>query len=274
MPGDRPELLAKSADRGADALILDLEDAVPVSAKDAAREHVAAHLRAVDGGPQRWVRINATSIDEDVAATRSSSLAGIVLAKADPGSLERLDHALTVAESAAGTDSSITPVIALVETAVAIEELRAVARAARVQQLAIGEVDLTAELGVRPGPEDIELDPVRMRLVVASAAVGILPPIGPVSTDFRDLDELRASTERLSRRGFGARQVIHPAQVGVVNEVLSPSENEVARARAVVEAFERAEAEGGGVVLDGGGRMVDRAVVRSARRVLARADPN
>lgn len=274
VPGDRPEVLEKSPGRGADALVLDLEDAVPVSGKADARRLVASHLADVDGGPERWVRVSPSSIEEDVASAMSPGLSGIFLAKAEPEGLLELDGALDDAERVAGHDVGSTPVVALLETARALEEVREIARAPRVRQLALGEADLGAELGVRPGPEGIEFDPLRLQVVVASAAAGILAPIGPVSTDFQNAEALRTSTVRLARLGFEARQAIHPAQVAVVNEVLTPTEDEVVRAQKVVEAFERAASEGNGVLLDEDGRMVDQAVVRSARRVLARARLN
>jgi len=114
--------------------------------------------------------------------------------------------------------------------------------------------------------------PLRLQLVVASAAAGIAAPVGPTSTDFRDLDALRASTRALLRLGFRGRTAIHPAQVPVINEVFSPSPEEIEAARRLVTAYEDAERQGRGVLTDDHGRMVDVAVVRSARDVLARAE--
>jgi citrate lyase subunit beta/citryl-CoA lyase len=107
--------------------------------------------------------------------------------------------------------------------------------------------------------------------VLASAAAGIDPPVGPVSTNFRDLDALRTSTEALARLGYVGRACIHPAQAAVVNEVFTPSEESVASARALVEAYDAAVAAGQGVFTDESGRMVDLAVVRQARRTLSLA---
>ena len=109
-------------------------------------------------------------------------------------------------------------------------------------------------------------------MVVASAAAGIDPPTGPVNTDFSDLDALREDTEALRRAGFGARSAIHPAQVPVINDVFTPTEDEVAEAApAWSSCFEASVARGDGACVDDRGRMVDEAVVRSARRVLGRA---
>jgi citrate lyase subunit beta/citryl-CoA lyase len=110
---------------------------------------------------------------------------------------------------------------------------------------------------------------VRMQIVLASAAAGLEPPIGPVSTDFTDLDALRESTWTLKRMGFGARAAIHPAQVGVINEMFTPTSEEVEEARRLLARF---EAGGRGATTDDDGRMIDEAFVRSARRILSIAD--
>jgi citrate lyase subunit beta/citryl-CoA lyase len=113
------------------------------------------------------------------------------------------------------------------------------------------------------------LGPVRAQVVIASAAAGISGPTGPVFLDVRDLDRLRSSTVALRRAGFGARSAIHPDQVAVIEDVFTPTAEEVARARGVVAAW---DAAGGGVAVDERGRMVDEAVVRLARRTAETAD--
>jgi citrate lyase subunit beta/citryl-CoA lyase len=107
--------------------------------------------------------------------------------------------------------------------------------------------------------------------VLVSAAAGIEPPVGPVDTNFRDVDALRDSTRAVKRLGYVGRACIHPAQAAVVNEVFTPTADEVAAARDVIARFEAAMAAGDGVCLDAQGRMVDEAVVRQARRVLSLA---
>ncbi len=111
----------------------------------------------------------------------------------------------------------------------------------------------------------------RSSLVVASAAADLDPPTAPVSTDFRDLESLRDDTVALRRLGFGARSAIHPAQLDVINEVFTPTTAELERARELVALFEESLAHGDGVCTGPDGRMVDEAVVRSARRTLARS---
>ena len=133
----------------------------------------------------------------------------------------------------------------------------------------MGEVDLAADLGVEVSGDERELWPLRTQAVVASAAAGLRPPVGPVWVDVRDLDGLAASTEALRRRGFGSRQTIHPGQVAVVNERFTPSAAEVDRARSLLEG---AEATDAGAWTGPDGTMVDEAVLRSARRTAARAE--
>lgn len=250
VPGDRPDRFDKAVASGADAVILDLEDAVAVSKKDEARAAVEAWLGArAPGGPRIVVRVNnGTALNADArAAARADALS---LPKATVADLDRLEGRL--------------PVIALIETARGVLDARAIASHPRVARLAIGEADLGAELQIAPASDAWMA--IRAGIVVASAAAEIEPPVGPVSTDFRDLDALRASTEVLRDAGFGARAAIHPAQVPVINGVFTPDDETVARARALVERF---DAAGGGVATDDDGRMIDEAIVRSARRIIA-----
>ncbi|WP_433496481.1 HpcH/HpaI aldolase/citrate lyase family protein [Sphaerimonospora sp. CA-214678] len=266
VPGDAPDKLGKALGRGADALIVDIEDAVPPAGKDAARAAVRAWLDAVEPGPvEIWVRVNSGERREtDIRAVAASPrLTGLVLAKVETaGELDVVDALLT--EIGAGR----LPVVPLLESAAAVLRAPLIAAAPRVARLQVGEADLRADTGITPGGDERELLWVRSQVVLASAAAGIDPPVAPVSTDFRDLDALRASTLGLARLGYVGRACIHPAQIAVVNEVFTPADDEVARARDLVTRF---EAAGTGVLLDSDGRMVDEAVVRQARRILGRA---
>jgi citrate lyase subunit beta/citryl-CoA lyase len=262
VPGDKPEMLAKSLDRGADAVIADLEDAVPAPAKAEAREVVASFVTENrDRDVEIWVRINGIPdlLEEDLAAIADlPGLAGVVVAKADsPELLAMVPPHL-----------NIQP---LIESARAVLALGEIASVPGVQRLQIGEADLSADLGASFGHADEVMGPVRMQVVVASAAAGLMAPVAPVTTNFRDLEAFERSTLQLRRQGYGARAVIHPAQVEVANRVFTPSDKEVAAARRLLET---AAAGDTGVFLDENGRMVDEAVLRSARRLtaLARAE--
>ena len=269
VPGIEPDRLAKSLGRGADAVIADLEDAVAVDAKAAARETVATWLASLSASAvQIWVRINARSPVDDVAVLTGRA-AGVVVAKADRALLERVDAVLADRERDLGLPGGSFAVLPLIESAVGLLDLPAVAAGPRVHRVGIGEADLIGELGLRPGTERAELAPIRLQTVVASAAAGIRAPVAPTSTDFRDLATFRTTSHALLALGFRGRTAVHPAQVPVINEVFTPTVEEVGAARALVELF---EAAGSGVVVDERGRMVDEAVARSAREVLSRAD--
>jgi citrate lyase subunit beta/citryl-CoA lyase len=156
----------------------------------------------------------------------------------------------------------------LLESAAALLAASEIARAPRVARLQLGEADLAADLGVVPGPDGRELLWARSTVVAASAAARISPPLAPVSVDVRDLDLLRETTRALSRMGFLGRACVHPAQIPVINEVFTPTPEAVAEARGILERYDRSLAEGNAVCLDDQGRLVDEAVVRSARRVV------
>ena len=257
VPGNRPERFDKALASGADAVILDLEDAVPVDAKDDARSAVAGWL---DGSARAWVRINVGERGlADLAAVASTrGLSGVIVPKATTGTIADTTHA------APGV-----ALCALVESAVAIASVAAIASTAGVVRLALGEVDLTADLRLGSDPLPEVLWALRAHVVVAAAAAGGPPPIGPVPVDISDTESLRRSTTELRRAGFWSRQVIHPAQVEVVHEVLTPTAEERARA---AELLDLADDAAGGVFVDAHGRMVDEAVLRSARHVLDLAD--
>ncbi|MFC9971111.1 HpcH/HpaI aldolase/citrate lyase family protein [Spirillospora sp. NPDC127200] len=271
VPGDAPGKLATAVRRDADELIIDLEDAVPPAAKDGARRAVAAWLggRGDAPGPRLWVRINAGAVGvRDVRAVALPGVAGVCVAKTETvRQLEELDGLLTGLEKERGLHG--LGVVPLLESADAVLNAPALARAPRVVRLQLGEADLCADLGVEPGPDGRELLLARSRIVLASAAARIRPPVAPVSTDFRDPRALRASTLAFKRLGFRGRACVHPAQLPVVNEVFTPSPEEIARARDLVARHDAAMADGSGVCLDERGRLVDEAVVRSARRLLA-----
>lgn len=277
VPGDRADVLAKAITRGADALIIDLEDAVAPSAKAAARDAVAAFLReqpaAGTAGPELWVRVNpGADALVDVRSVLGPSLAGVCLAKAqNRAEVEAVAELLAELEPAHDIAVGTVMIAPLLESAAAVLGAADIAAAPRVSRLQVGEADLSAELGVVLGPDERELLWVRSQVILASAAAGIEAPVGPVSTNFRDLDALRESTLALRRMGYRSRACIHPAQVPVVNEVFTPTPDEVARARELVERYDAAVGAGDGVFTDADGRMVDVAVVRAARRTVAAA---
>lgn len=255
-PGHRDGWVTKAMRSGADVVIADLEDAVPPQDKELAVALVVGVLqRQSAGGVPIWVRIDPDRL-RDAAIVAAAGASGIVLPKSGAALVAEVDELL----SSSGLQ---VPLVPLVESAKGLAELPAVAAVARVQRFGMGEADLCADLGLIPGPERTELAPYRAQVVAASALFGKLPPVGSTSTELRDLESIRTSAEALLRQGFRGRTAIHPAQVAIINDVMTPSAADVKEARAVVEAQ-----SGAGAV---GGRMVDEAVTRSAREVLGRA---
>jgi citrate lyase subunit beta/citryl-CoA lyase len=275
VPGDSDAKRGKALSRGADAVVLDLEDAVAPERKASARRDTRDWLLSQpavrDGPTEIWARVNpGKAMTEDLQAVATPALSGVCLAKAEgPEDVRLADKVLSEAEKAAGLEPGSVAIVPLLESATAVLAMREIARAPRVTQLALGEVDLAADLGLELSPDDRELWWVRSQLVVQSAAAGLERPIGSVWTDLDDLDGLRTSSLELRRFGYGGRSCIHPAQVPVVNEVFTPGQADLQEAQALVERFDAALAAGEGVIRDNRGRMVDEAVVKAARRLLA-----
>ncbi len=278
VPGDAEGKLERALERGADALIVDLEDAVAPHLKQAARRSVRAWLDGLSAASERGtevlVRVNRWPDGQgDLEAVVCPALSGICLAKATAADLAALDAALSRAEVAAGLAPGALTVQPLVETAGAVLEAPAIAAGPRVDRLQVGEIDLAAELGAEPGPDGTELAFARAQVVLASAAAAIGAPVGPVQADLRDTERFGRTTAALRRLGFGSRACVHPAQVEIANQLFTPTPAEVERAEAVLGTYEAALASGNGVVVGAGGEMIDEALVRWARRLLAKAVP-
>jgi citrate lyase subunit beta/citryl-CoA lyase len=276
-PGHDEKLLDKVFAAGADAVVLDLEDAVPPAEKDRARRLVAQAVasRPPGGRPRVFVRINAVDGDEwpeDVCAVVQPGVCGLRLPKAKSREqVVRVHHALREAEAARGLADGAIELACTVESARGLAAARELAGSPRVRNLAFGATDLAADLGLLPGPEEMETLPARAELVLASRLAGLDPPIASVHTRLHDDDGLRRTTEAARRLGFFGRSVIHPRQLAVVHEVFTPAREEVAWAEAVLRAHEEAARAGSGASVAEGGQFVDAAVVRRARAVLALA---
>lgn len=274
VPGDRPERFDKAVAKGADAIVLDLEDAVSLDHKIEARSLVADWVRNGDHGRvQVWVRVNQGPMGvEDTAAVALPGLMGICVPKVDdPSELTEIDSVLTESEQRLGLPSGHWPLIPLIESAVGITRLSSIVRVPRVIQLQVGEVDLAADLGLG-GDVDLHLAPVRNRIVIESIAAGIAAPVGPVSTEFRDLEAFRSSTRTVIDQGFIGRACIHPDQVTIVNTMCTPSSEEAQEAQDLLDRMQAAVRQGSGIALDAKGRMIDEASARSARRTIALAE--
>ncbi|HET9638639.1 MAG TPA: CoA ester lyase [Allosphingosinicella sp.] len=270
VPGDRPDRMEKALRAGADALILDLEDAVAPSAKPEARRHVAEFLNA-NSSAKLWVRVNPLETDEcdrDLAAILSSHPDGIVLPKAEGGaSVAELTRRLTSQGNATAQILAIAT-----ETAAAMFQLGTYGGSKRLAGLTWGAEDLPAAIGAATSREpDGRFTPpyelARSLCLFGAAAAGVAP-IETVYPAFRDLVGCAAYAARARRDGFTGMMAIHPDQVPVINAAFTPSEAEVAHARAVVAAF-AAQPGAGALSLDG--RMIDRPHLVQAQRTLAAA---
>jgi citrate lyase subunit beta/citryl-CoA lyase len=255
-PADDPRRLESAVRSGAEAVIADLEDAVADSRKDLAREHALDFLASREDGPPRIVRVNDPRSERGRADLELLSGSAPALAMVPKASVATIALA-----RAAGLS-----VLALVETAQGVCELEAIAALDGVLAIALGTVDLAAELGLGELPDGLELLHVRSRVVLACALGGI-PAIDGVYLDVGDGDGLAVEARRARALGFAAKLCIHPAQLEVVRDAFTPSAAEVERARRVVDAYERSLASQRGAAL-ADGAMVDLATVRRARRIL------
>ena len=256
VPADRPERFAKAQASGADAVILDLEDAVAPAAKAAARAAVADWL--VAGRAPVILRINgfaSAPFADDLALLALPGVSAVMLPKAERA--DDLAQLRVVAPSLA--------LLPLIETAAGIDRLREIAGAPGVQRLIFGAIDLQLDLGISGDGEELLL--FRSQLVLASRLAQLAPPVDGVCTAIDDAAALRTEARRARRLGFGAKLCIHPRQVAVVNEAFAPDAAEIAWAQSVVAAVARSA--GAAIAVDG--RMVDKPVLLRARWLLEHA---
>ena len=266
VPANRPDRFAKALASGADAVIIDLEDAVSPAEKTAARGQLAdgfAQLNPADRA-RLVVRMNALGTpfhDDDLSLLQQlagQGLSGVMVPKA-----ETVDGLRRVA-TAIGPACALLP---LIESVAGLDAADALARASQVQRLAFGNLDFQADLGLACAPDEAELMPVRLAVVLAARRASLPPPVDGVTPGTQDMAQLQRDAARAQRGGFGGKLCIHPAQVAGVNAAFSPSAAQLEWAQRVLAAFDAAA--GGVFSLDG--RMVDAPVVRLAQRTLAQS---
>lgn len=253
VPGNRPERFAKALESGADAIIIDLEDAVAPASKDEARDVVAAWL-----SPERpvLIRVNARDtpwFDRDAQLGKLRGVAGIVLPKAE--------SAADIIALVSRTKSRM-PVFPLIESAKGMFNALEIAKAPYVHQLMFGTLDFCADMNMVT--DDDVLDPFRANLAMISRVAGIGAPIDGVTPAIDDDYALKNETLNGKRRGFAGKLCIHPKQVRTINECYAPSESELAWAKRILDAF--SNANGAAIAVDG--KMVDRPVVLRAQTIL------
>jgi len=263
VPASSPLRFAKALGSSADAVIIDLEDAVPLPEKTEARAALLAFWPSLTAEQRArlLVRVNPAQSEffaQDLTLMQALKPAGIMLAKAECA------QDLETIASRLGSQVALLP---LVESAAGFDAVNQLAAAPQVCRLAFGNIDFQADLGMACGPDEAELQPARFGLVLASRLAGIAAPVDGVTLRTDDDDLIAADTRRALRSGFAAKLCIHPRQIDAVHKAFEPSPQELDWARRVVEAS--AAANGGAVQLDG--KMVDRPVLLLARRKLAMA---
>ena len=274
-PGNRPDRAEKALGLDADAVIIDLEDAVPIAEKESSRPLVSEILDK-HPGKRMYVRINALTTPYakgDLEAMMSKNLKGIMLPKVEsPDDIFEIDRLLSNLEAKAGLKVGGLEVIPICETAKGLEEAYHIASARpehhRILTIAFGAADYTLDLGISLTREGKELEYPRSRLPVACRAGRIMPPLDtPWMVDLKDIDGLIADAKKAKAYGFMGKIVIHPNQIQPCHDVFTPSEEEINYSKKVVEAFEEAERTGKAAIqLEG--KFIDYAVVEKSRRIV------
>ena len=265
VPGNNPRMISKAASLPADAIVFDLEDAVPLTDKEAARSMVRDAIKTRKaGGSSIFVRINALTTGftaEDLSYIVVDGLDGVLLAKAETGAdIIKLDSMLKEAEEKSGMAVGTVKISPILETAKGIINAYEIASAGeRIVATSFGAGDYYRDMGRSTAsitPEQTELLFARSQVAIAGRAAGVQA----IDTAFfgllTDLDSFRKEAILALQLGFKGKYLIHPTQIDIANEVFSPSPDDIARARKVVEAFEEAQSKGlGAVSLEG--KMVD-----------------
>jgi citrate lyase subunit beta / citryl-CoA lyase len=261
VPGDRPDRFDKALAAGAQAIILDLEDAVAPDAKAAAREHIRAWTASRHGADHNvLVRINAVAtpwFDADLALARECAIRGVMLPKAESG----VEIASVMA--ALAREGFVVPIV---ETARGMLNIDAVASASGVQRVAFGTLDYAVDLDLSGDERGLVYPACRMAL--ASRVAGIATPIAGVTPEIGNDAKLESDLQFARACGFGAKLCIHPSQLALTHRAFTPTAEEIAWARRVVAASGSGH---GAVQVDG--KMVDRPVVLKAQAILERAVP-
>jgi citrate lyase beta subunit len=275
VPGDDLHKIEKAAALGVDSLILDIEDGVALGRKDAARETIAKALRTLDfGHTERLVRINPVDSgmeEDDLDTALFMHPDGIVVPK-----VERPEHILYVSEEIGmrernnGWPEGSIRILALIETARGFVNIREIAGSdTRLDALIFGQYDLAGSIGATITPEGFESLYARSALVIHAVAFG-LQAIDSVDVDLLDIDGLVQHATQSMQMGFTGKQAIHPRQIDPINAVFTPTDEAIAAAKRLVDAYEEHQSNGrGAFALDD--KMVDMPIIRAAENVLARA---
>jgi citrate lyase subunit beta/citryl-CoA lyase len=275
LPGNNPNMLMRGYLFRPDGLILDLEDSVTASEKDAARILVREVLANREFGEcEVTVRINGVDTElwrDDISSVVPAGAAGIRVPKVDtPRTVLDIDEELSEVESRSGIPQGSTKIFCLLESALGVWNAYDIATSSkRVAAIIPGGEDLAADLRANRSADGVELEWVRRMMIVAARAAGV-DALDTVYPRITDDDGLRREAEFTKKLGFDGKSVIHPGQIQIIHEVYTPTEREVESAKRIVAAAREAASRGrGAVTVDG--RMVDLPVVRRAEFTLTRA---
>jgi citrate lyase subunit beta/citryl-CoA lyase len=279
VPGNKDRLLEKAPTAGADGLLYDLEDSVPPAERQVAREKVRAQLEGASALP-RYVRINGVEdagpkeVEADLAAIVVAGLTGVVLPKpGSPDDARFVASTLDACERAAGIPAGTVEIVPLIESARGVyfcyDILTATPRMASVIIGSAEDADLMTDLGARWSLSGTELLYARSKVLLEARAAGIKHPMDGVFPRIHDTEALVKDCEHARALGYRGKTVIHPNQIEPVNRVFTPSEQEIAYARDMLAAYDAAVDAGSGAITFRG-KMIDRAMVKTARELVAR----
>lgn len=274
-PGNHPRKVEKVFTAGADAVILDLEDAVAISEKVATRAVVAKTL-AAPRNCRGYVRVNALDTEftfGDVAAVVAPGVDGIILPKVErPADLQMVDWMITSLERERGLPEGGIDLMPIIETGKGIANVREICAAGgRLRRISFGAGDYTRDMGMEWTMTEGELAHARAEVVLASRINDLEPPVDTVFIHIREDVHFRNSADLVRQMGFQGKLCIHPAQVPIANAAFTPTEEEVAWSRKVIAAFQEAEAAGSASI-QVEGYFVDYPIVVKAERVVAMAE--
>jgi citrate lyase subunit beta / citryl-CoA lyase len=273
VPANNPRFVAKAHTRGADMVILDLEDSVPATERDNARRALADAVPSVgQSGADVTVRINSPEAVAlvDLESAVIAGVRGLLVTKVrDANYIRTVSNRVGELEAIRGMPVGGICLVAMVETAAAFMQAYDIARAdARIASLVLGGEDIALDLGMVPDADTLAMP--KQQIVITARAAGLIP-FGIMGTvaDYNDLDAVRVVAERSARFGFEGAACIHPSVVPVLNAAFTPSADDVDHARRVIDAYAEAELAGkGAITIDG--KMIDVPVVRRAEKLLAR----
>ena len=275
VPGNRPDRVDKAVKTSADAVIIDLEDAVALTEKEASRSKVRDKILE---HAERKIIVRVNSLDSpffqgDLAEVITGNLACLMVPKVESAAhVREINENLLKVEKEKGLMQGAVPIIPLIESAEAVQNIFQIATEktvpSRIYCVAFGSADYTLDMGIEITREGTELSYPRSRIAVASRAARIEPPLDtPFMMDLKDMEALKVDAGRAKQLGFQGKLCIHPNQIEPCHAIFSPAKEEILYAERVVQVFEEAEKEGSAAILLDG-KFIDYPVVERARRIL------